>query len=512
MSRKKPNIVFLLSDDHGAWALGSSGNKEIITPNLDKLAEEGMRFENFFCASPVCSPARASLLTGRIPSQHGVLDWIRDDNEKQEEIEYMAGQTAYTDLLAKEGYVCGLSGKWHLGKASVPQKSFSHWFAHKSGGGPYYGAPFYRDGRLYKERGYVTDVITDDAIGFLREYAHKEPFYLHVGYTAPHSPWVNNHPKEFTDLYRDCPFLSCPMEGLHPDSIYLTKEVMEDLRANQTGYYAAVTAMDSNIGRLLAELDTLGIREETLVIFSGDNGFSCGHHGFWGKGNGTFPINMYESSVKVPLIINQPGVIKSGAVNTSLLSAYDFMPTLLDYAGILDWRPVENQEIRQVRPGEEMEGKKDDMPVNSKESMDKRSGVPKRLPGKSFLPALLGQPFEQDESIVVMDEYGPNRMIRGTRYKFIKRYPYGPNELYDLKEDPCEKNNLLLTGEKEWENLKEAMDYRLEQWYLKYVNPEIDGAKEAVYGSGQVNLAGLWSRGERSHSCDDYIMEKLKRS
>ena len=145
--------------------MGCSGNEEIITPNLDKLAAEGMRFENFFCASPVCSPARASLLTGRIPSQHGVHDWIRDDNKKQEDIEYLAGQTAYTDILAQEGYVCGLSGKWHLGKSSVPQKSFTHWFAHKSGGGPYYGAPFYREGRLVYEPGYVTDVITDDACG-----------------------------------------------------------------------------------------------------------------------------------------------------------------------------------------------------------------------------------------------------------------------------------------------------------------------------------------------------------
>ena len=474
MSTKKPNIVFILSDDQGAWAMGCSGNEEIITPNLDKLAAEGMRFENFFCASPVCSPARASLLTGRIPSQHGVHDWIRDDNKKQEDIEYLAGQTAYTDILTQEGYVCGLSGKWHLGKSSVPQKSFTHWFAHKSGGGPYYGAPFYREGRLVYEPGYVTDVITDDAISFLKEHAGKQPFYLHVGYTAPHAPWLNNHPKEYTDLYENCRFLSCPMEKEHPDSIYLTKEVLQDLRANQIGYYAAATAMDYNIGRILEQLDELGIREETLVIFGSDNGFSCGHHGFWGKGNGTFPINMYESSVKVPMIMSQPGVIQPGMVNSSLLSAYDFMPTLLDYVGI--------------------------------EGTDRGE----KLPGKSFLPALLGQEFYQGESIVVMDEYGPNRMIRGTRYKFIKRYPYGPNELYDLQEDPGERRNLLLAGNEKDEEIGRSMNYELEQWFIKYVNPEIDGAKEPVFGSGQIGLAGLWSKGEVSHSCDDYIKEKLK--
>ena len=466
MSSKKPNIVFILSDDQGAWALGCSGNSEIITPNIDRLAREGMRFENFFCASPVCSPARASLLTGRIPSQHGVHDWLRDDNKKQEDIEYLEGQTAYTDILSSNGYVCGLSGKWHLGKSSVPQKNFKHWFAHKSGGGPYYGAPFYKEGQFVLESGYVTDVITDDAISFMKEYAGKQPFYLQVGYTAPHAPWLNNHPQEYTELYENCPFESCPMESVHPDSIYLTKEVLKDMKANQIGYYAAVTAMDSNIGRIMEQIEQLGIREETLVIFSSDNGFSCGQHGFWGKGNGTFPIN------KVPFIASQPGVIPKGIVSEALVSAYDFMPTLLEYAGA-----------------------------------EFAASIP--LPGRSFLPALLGEKFEQDEHVVVMDEYGPNRMIRERRYKYIKRYPYGPDELYDLAEDPMERRNLLLLGDDSSMDIKNRMNYELEQWFLTYVNPEIDGAKEAVYGSGQINLAGVWSRGEASHSCDDYIREKL---
>ena len=199
MNTKKPNIIFILSDDQGMWSMGCAGNKEIITPNLDRLASEGILFDNFFCASPVCSPARASLLTGRIPSQHGVHDWLRNDNKKQEDIEYLEGMKAYTDVLAENGYICGLSGKWHLGNSAKPQKSYSHWFAHKSGGGPYYNAPLYKDGILYNEPRYVTDVITDDALEFIDENAGKQPFYLTVGYTAPHSPWVNNHPKEYTD-------------------------------------------------------------------------------------------------------------------------------------------------------------------------------------------------------------------------------------------------------------------------------------------------------------------------
>ena len=148
MEVKKPNIILLLSDDQGEWAMGCSGNHEIITPNIDRIAREGRRCKNFFCASPVCSPARATLLTGRIPSQHGVHDWLRDDNKKQEEIEYLKGQTGYTDILSRNGYVCGLSGKWHLGKSSTPQKGFDYWFAHKSGGGPYYNETLNDDWKL----------------------------------------------------------------------------------------------------------------------------------------------------------------------------------------------------------------------------------------------------------------------------------------------------------------------------------------------------------------------------
>lgn len=112
---KHPNVVFLLSDDQGWWSLGCTGNREIITPNIDRLAAEGMRFDNFFCASPVCSPARASLLTGCIPSQHGIHDWLRDDNDRQAAIEYLAGQYSYTKALSEAGYDCALSGKWHMG-------------------------------------------------------------------------------------------------------------------------------------------------------------------------------------------------------------------------------------------------------------------------------------------------------------------------------------------------------------------------------------------------------------
>jgi len=151
-----------------------------------------MRFENFFVASPVCSPSRASLLTGRIPSQHGVHDWLREGNIGPDAIPYLEGEVAYTDLLARNGWTCGLSGKWHLGDSQIPQHGFTDWFVHQSGGGQYNNAPMVRNGQLVDEPGYITDVITDEALNLLDGYADgASPFYLGVHYTAPHSPWID---------------------------------------------------------------------------------------------------------------------------------------------------------------------------------------------------------------------------------------------------------------------------------------------------------------------------------
>jgi choline-sulfatase len=170
-SGRRTNVVMILTDDQGVWAAGCYGNPEIRTPHVDGLAQQGVRFANFFCTSPVCSPSRASLLTGQIPSRHGVHDWIRDGNVPPDAEAYLEGQTTYVDVLAAQGYHCGISGKWHLGASQLRQHGFRHWFVHQSGGGPYRDAPMVRDGRLVNEPGYVTDAITDDALAFIRERA-----------------------------------------------------------------------------------------------------------------------------------------------------------------------------------------------------------------------------------------------------------------------------------------------------------------------------------------------------
>lgn len=452
----RPNVVFLLADDQGAWALGCAGNSEVSTPHLDRLAAEGMRFSNFFCTSPVCSPARASLLTGRIPSQHGIHDWIREGNVGERPIEYLQGQTAYTELLAEAGYECGISGKWHLGDSLRPQKGFSHWYVHQQGGGPYYNAPMIRDGQLVNEPGYITDVITDDALQFLDRQDGARPFYLSVHYTAPHSPWVNSHPQHYIDLYEDCAFESCPQEPRHPWAIPTAP--WDHWRDNLKGYYAAITAMDANIGRIIDKLEERGLREQTLVVFLSDNGFNCGHHGIWGKGNGTFPQNMFDTSVKIPAIFSHPGRIPQGRVCDELASGYDFMPTLLDY----------------VRLG---------------------CAEAERLPGRSILPLLEGEEtIRGGDPIVIYDEYGPVRMIRTREWKYIHRYPYGPHELYDLVHDPGERRNRI--DDPACEQQRVELKALLDNWFTRYADPAVDGVREPVTGYGQMDWAGVRGKGQ----------------
>ena len=444
----QPNVIFILTDDQGPWAAGCCGNDEVRTPFIDQLASEGTRFPNFFCTTPVCSPARASLMTGRIPSAHGVHDFCPVGNLPPNPIRYLEGLTCYTDVLAENGYTVGLSGKWHLGDSMSPQHGFSHWFALPRGGSKYNNADMIRDGKVEQQPGYLTDVITNDALNFIS--ANKEgPFYLSVNYNAPHTPF-NGHPQDIVDSYDDCPFKTCPQEALRPWAGRGTLPHMGN-RQSLKGYFAAITALDLNVGRILDRLTDLDIRVNTLVVFSSDNGYSCGHHGFWHKGNGTFPLNMYENSVKVPFIMSQPGKIPEGKESEAMVSQYDFMPTLLDYLGLPD-------------PNDDMS------------------------PGRSFVPALSGKTNEAQDRVVVFDEYGPVRMIRTQEWKYVHRYPYGPHELYDLVNDSGERKNLI--DDKSHNALIKDMRRQMGAWFEQYVIPRLDGTKCPVTGRGQAAKIG----------------------
>jgi arylsulfatase A-like enzyme len=379
---------------------------------------------------------------------------------------------AYTDLLAAQGYTCGISGKWHLGDSITPQKGFSYWYLFPYGGGHYHDALFIRNGRIERDPRYLSDVITEGALGFLDAQTDSSaPFYLSVHYTAPHSPWDRGeHPEELVALYADCPFETCPeVPGGHPWQINSApRGTGERRRELLSGYYAAVTGVDRGVGRILDKLNAMDVLENTLFVFTGDNGMNMGHHGIWGKGNGTFPLNMYDTSVKVPMLITRPGHTPQGVVDDHLLSAYDIMPTLLDYV---------------------------DVPNPMAES----------LPGCSFADLLRGGALSEREHVVVYDEYGPVRMIRTQDWKYVHRYPYGPNELYDLKHDPGEARNAV--DDPAQVGRVAGLKGQLDEWFLQYASPALDGSREPVTGKGQIDLAGAAGEGRRAYEADWWYID-----
>ncbi|MCC7494445.1 MAG: sulfatase-like hydrolase/transferase [Fimbriimonadaceae bacterium] len=470
---RRPHVLVMVSDDQGPWALGCAGNRELRTPHLDALAADGIRFAHWFCVSPVCSAARASLLTGQVPSQHGVHDWLRAGNSVREPgpggelIQYLAGRTTYVDCLAAAGYRCGLSGKWHLGDGHHPQHGFSSWYAHAHGGGPYYGWPrIAGPDQIVEEPGYVTDRITEEALAFLEAGEDDTPWYLSVHYTAPHSPWGReHHPADLWDDYHaNCPFESVPREGRHP---YLTGLAgfftNEATRRNWlAGYYAAIEAMDRGIGQILAWLTARGLRQDTLVLFVSDNGMNMGHHGVCGKGNGTYPLNFYEESVTVPAILSRPGHLPAGLLAEGLYAHYDWLPTLLDYL---------------------------DLPLPGT-----------ALPGRSFADLLRGAPERAADPVLIFDEYGHGQMIRSRQHKLVWRHPQGFHEFYDLAADPRELSNRI--HDRAHRTTIAALREQLAQFVARYAEPAHDGRRLDVTGLGQLDrctgpapFAEGWPRG-----------------
>ena len=477
----RPNFLFILSDDQGAWAMRCAGNTDIFTPNLDRLATEGVRFENFYCASPVCSPARASILTGEMPSCHGVHDWLCRGNVNADAhpymqehphfqshdigIEYLEGHPSYIAELAKNGYRCALSGKWHLGNQENAKEGFTKWFTISGGGCGYYAADIFENGQFTYCHDYITDVITDHALEYL-DILEKEdaPFCLQVHYTAPHSPWTpENHPQKYLDLYRDCAFTATPDEPMHKyqQTSAPLGDTPERRRENLTGYYAAISAMDANIGRILDKLERDGLADNTVVIFTADNGMNMGHHGVWGKGNGTYPPNMYDTSIKVPLLIRVPFLSKTGITAQKSATHCDLFPTILDMASA-------------------------------------QYQLTDRQPGTSLYPYLkAGCPDTEENRIIeIHDEYGFVRMLRNNRYKLVRRYRWNDAELYDMLEDPAETVNRI--SDPALQDVVAEMTAQLEEWFKKYSDPHCDGRNSlTLTGSGQQDLC--WKEDAFAH-------------
>lgn len=429
----RPNIVLVLADDLAAWMLGCYGNKEIRTPNIDTLARAGTRFANSFVATPICSASRATLFTGRTPMQHGIQDFLTDQpvsnppQGQQAPPASFASEMMISDVLAQAGYNCGYVGKWHMGNDANPGHGYK--YTYTMGGGGYQNPRMNLNGQPVEEKGYLADLMTGHACEFLDKQSAGQPFFLTVGYFNPHVPY-EGHPQKYYDMYANTKFDSIGWEPPAPNALR-EKEMLKDTVGNVRKCAAATTALDDQIPALLAKLEQRGLRDNTLIIFTGDNGFLLGRHGLWSKGHASDPINMYDESVGVPMIWNWQGHTPPEMVRPELVSFYDMMPSLCEVAGA----PVPNR----------------------------------NLCGRSYLPIVLNRPLPKKHpwKNLVFGHFRNTEMARDNRFKVVIRSQgQGPNEFYDIINDPREKINQY--DNPQYVTVRDRMAQDLAAWRKKY--------------------------------------------
>lgn len=459
----RPNIVLIYADDQGAWALGAAGNRQAHTPVIDRLAREGARFLNSFTTTPVCSPARASMLTSRYSSELGIPDFITPTTHK----EYVPGLSdngleerfpTFPAALAQAGYATALFGKWHLGDWRTPagakyhptRHGFTHFFGFIGGGAGPADPEIEVAGVPTRFRGLTDDILTDAAISYVKENRSK-PFYIQLALRAPHSPWLPAAPEDVASYEKMDPVLPSPD---YPDlDVAKAKRMMRE-------YLTSVSGIDRNVGRLLAALRESGLSENTIIIYSADNGFNLAHNGIWHKGNGywltrtlppggptipgKFRPNMYDNSLRVPLVIVWPGVVRPGREISETVSGLDWYPTILAMAGV---------------------------------------AVPEGAPirGRNFLPLLRGEKTPGWNNDLYA-EYSMRvyartdmRTYRTARWKLtIDFLNPGRDELYDLAADPAETRNRIDDPDVEAQAARRQLARKIREAMLANHDPAVN--------------------------------------
>jgi arylsulfatase A-like enzyme len=417
--KNRPNIIFIMTDDHAAHAISCYGSKINKTPNFDRLAREGMRFNNCFCTNAICAPSRAVILTGKYSHLNGVID---------NAVKFDGSQQTFPKLLQKAGYRTAIIGKWHL--QSDPT-GFDYWNI-LPGQGIYHNPVMIEMGQRKKHTGYVTDIITDLCLAWLKERPDGKPFCLMYHHKAPHREWEpdDKHaklyedtdipiPETFNDDYKtrcaaaqqqemtierhlnEKDLKMAPPEGLTGQELKKWKyqRYIKD-------YLRCVAAVDDNVGRLLDYLDTSGLAENTIVVYTSDQGFYLGDHGWFDK------RFMYEHSLRMPLLVRYPKEIKAGSINNDIVLNLDFAPTFLDFAGVVVPSDMQGHPLRPLVQG--------NTPQNWRTSMYYHY-------------------YEYPAVHSVKRHYG----IRTKRYKLIHFYhDIDAWELYDLEKDQNELNNV----------------------------------------------------------------------
>lgn len=450
--KKKPNILFVYTDDQAPWALGASGFKQVKTPNLDRLVKQGAYLKNAFVTTPVCSPARAALMTGRYASEFGIHDFIPHPDHRLftdgDDTGLNPESTTFAEVLAEAGYTNGLVGKWHLGdwtldntnKYHPTNHGFDYFMGLTGGGTSPVNPPLEKNGEVRKFKGLTTDILTDHAIEFLKQN-DDGPFLLSVHYRAPHKAWLPVA-KEDWEPYKDMnPELSNPN---YPDlDVEKAKQMMRE-------YLASVSGVDRNVGRLLHTLDMLNITDHTIVIFTSDHGYNLGHNGIWHKGNGiwltkTLPPpteniasryrpNMYDLSLKVPAIVKWPGVIKPGTEISETVSGIDWFPTLAEMAG---------------------------------------ANIPEKkvIRGRSIVPLLKGEKVADwdngfyGEYTMVNYSLSYLRTYRTPEWKLVRDFKNPErDELYNIARDPQENINLIHDSRPEIKEKIKELDVKIKEY------------------------------------------------
>jgi len=419
-ARDKPNILFILTDDQAAWTVGRGSDPQFRTPNMDRLTRESAQLVNAFVVTPVCSPSRATLLTGRYGTEVGITEWIH--LYKEPALGLDPAVTTWPKLLQAAGYTTGLVGKWHLGRLRrfhPRHYGYDYYMGTITARDRNINPILEKDGRRQPFKGLLPDILTDDAIGFIRENKDR-PFALSMHFRVPHQgSW---RVPEAESL----PFDKRPVQV--PDPEYPNLDAERAVTALRR-YMAVVHILDRNVGRLLDTLDELNLTDHTIVILTSDHGFNVGHHGLLGKGNADWMLtrqprpdlwrdkerpNLFDTSIRVPCLVRWPGVIKPATVVDQTVTNLDWFPTLLAMASV-------------------------EPPTNWPHH------------GRNFLPLLTGQAIEGWDNDLYC-EYSVHadplhdhiRMWRTPKWKLVRHFTRSKrDELYHLAADPGETTNLI---------------------------------------------------------------------
>jgi len=530
----RPNVILIVTDNHGAWTLGCYGNREIRTPNIDRLATEGTLFEHAFASNPVCSPTRATLLTGLVPSQHGVHCFLFGGRLQigPEARNTLDEFTSMPEVFKAAGYSCGLVGKWHLGDNLHPQEGFDdYWITMPHGGtSTFYEADIIENGQVRKEPQYLTDFWTEHAVKFIEQSAKREthdaatkPFFLMLAYNGPYSLGrllLKDGQNRHAAYYADKELLSFPREKTHPWQFSNRDYINNPTSISRVA--AEVSGVDDGVGRVLQTLDQLGIEEETLIVFVADQGWVGGHGGFFGMGDHTRPVTARDGMMQIPLIIRWPGKVKSGERSKTLVANYDVMPTVLGLAGLGGEMPetpkspgsdlsaefslVTTQErAERSSSGDETGcslspagGSALHLNINAGERAGVRGASKPQLPARRPLtPTLSPQSFAATDVVravesgvvsaggegasraaarlshdAVFYEFENLRCVRTLDWKYVHRHPNGPHELYDLTADPDEFQNLV--DDPQHATRRGELKRRLDDFYGEFALPRYD--------------------------------------